>query len=313
MRLQPGVCVLVRDLGHVQVGLARPLVFEGLSGRQSSFLASLEGRGVGASRAEREEFAPLLAALRDRRLLVKAPGPGLDDAVIRLRTIDSVSFIVGAALGAAGAGALSLIDRRPAPSAPPFAPAAAGGTRAGALARAVHGAHPGIRMAGVEERATLEVIRSHGAHDPVLFRGLLASDVPHLGILSDDGGLDVGPLVIPGVTACVTCDGVSRTESDPLWPRLALQLGGAGRWAGFVAPPDVAYLAAALAIREAVAFLTGAAPSHCRWRIPLDGGRVLAVRVPPRTECGCGAACSAPGSGAGDPDPPLFDERARAA
>jgi hypothetical protein len=43
-----------------------------------------------------------------------------------------------------------------------------------------------------------------------------------------DGLVVVGPLTIPGLTACPTCVELARTDRDPDWPALAAQLGEPG-------------------------------------------------------------------------------------
>lgn len=55
---------------------------------------------------------------------------------------------------------------------------------------------------------------------------LMASEIAHLPIELAGDRVHVGPLVIPGHTACLTCDHTRRTELDPSWPLLAAQMIG---------------------------------------------------------------------------------------
>ena len=53
---------------------------------------------------------------------------------------------------------------------------------------------------------------------------LLRADQPHLVLRPWLGGVLLGPLVVPGVTPCLSCLDLSRAATDPAWPRLLAQL-----------------------------------------------------------------------------------------
>lgn len=60
--------------------------------------------------------------------------------------------------------------------------------------------------------------------DPRVLRELHAARVPHLPVRVRDGTGLVGPLVIPGVTSCLRCADLHRSDRDAAWPALAAQL-----------------------------------------------------------------------------------------
>lgn len=60
--------------------------------------------------------------------------------------------------------------------------------------------------------------------DPRLLRDLHTGGVPHLAVRVRDGGGLIGPLVVPGVTSCLTCADLHRSDRDTAWPVLAAQL-----------------------------------------------------------------------------------------
>lgn len=72
--------------------------------------------------------------------------------------------------------------------------------------------------------ADLVVLADSLAADPRLVRDLTAAGVPHLVVRVRDGAGVVGPLVIPGLTSCLSCADLHRTDRDPAWPALAVQL-----------------------------------------------------------------------------------------
>jgi bacteriocin biosynthesis cyclodehydratase domain-containing protein len=55
-------------------------------------------------------------------------------------------------------------------------------------------------------------------------RDLHAVGVAHLPVRVRDGVGLVGPLVIPGVTSCLECADLHRSDRDAAWPAVAAQL-----------------------------------------------------------------------------------------
>ncbi len=65
-----------------------------------------------------------------------------------------------------------------------------------------------------------------GRHLMELRASLMRDRVPHLAVSADEAIGVVGPLVIPGRTACLRCLDLSRAERDPAWPLILAQLEG---------------------------------------------------------------------------------------
>jgi bacteriocin biosynthesis cyclodehydratase domain-containing protein len=91
-------------------------------------------------------------------------------------------------------------------------------------ARVDRTSHP--NAAGAPGGADLVVLADWLGADPRLLRELHAAKVAHLPVRVRDGTGLVGPLVIPGVTSCLTCADLHRGERDAAWPALAAQLRG---------------------------------------------------------------------------------------
>ena len=68
------------------------------------------------------------------------------------------------------------------------------------------------------------VLSDYLVADPRLVRDLHAVGVPHLPVRVRDGTGLVGPLVIPGVTSCLSCADLHRADRDAAWPAVAAQL-----------------------------------------------------------------------------------------
>jgi bacteriocin biosynthesis cyclodehydratase domain-containing protein len=104
-------------------------------------------------------------------------------------------------------------------------------------------------LAGREPRPDLVVLV--GVPDPQVGERLVADGLPHLVASGQEAIGIVGPLVVPGRTACLRCLDLTRAELDPAWPLILAQL--AGRQAeppacGAVLTASVAALAAAQAL-----------------------------------------------------------------
>ncbi|MBE1547364.1 hypothetical protein GGC64_001372 [Mycobacterium sp. OAS707] len=60
--------------------------------------------------------------------------------------------------------------------------------------------------------------------EPRIVRDLHSAGVAHLPVRLRDGAGLVGPLVIPGVTSCLDCADLHRSDRDAAWPAVASQL-----------------------------------------------------------------------------------------
>jgi hypothetical protein len=72
--------------------------------------------------------------------------------------------------------------------------------------------------------ADLVVLSDCLVADPRLVRDLHSRGVAHLPVRVRDGVGLVGPLVIPGVTSCLNCADLHRSDRDAAWPAVAAQL-----------------------------------------------------------------------------------------
>ncbi len=116
------------------------------------------------------------------------------------------------------------------------------------------GAPPAARRGapGRGRRPDLAVLA--GSYPPELPGTLVTGRVAHLTAAASEAIGVVGPLVVPGQTACLSCVDMARTDRDPAWPLILAQV--SGRTAH--PPACAAVLAAAVAAQaaaQALAFL----------------------------------------------------------
>lgn len=71
------------------------------------------------------------------------------------------------------------------------------------------------------------MVAAHGLH-PRRAAAWMREDIPHIGIVLGPGDAEVGPLVLPGQSACLSCVAAHERDRDPAWPLVAAQLIGRG-------------------------------------------------------------------------------------
>ncbi|WP_436946243.1 ThiF family adenylyltransferase [Streptomyces sp. SudanB25_2051] len=234
---------------------------------------------------------------------------------VQVRGAGRVGAAVAALLSAAGVGCVDVLDGgrvRPWDVAPGGLPPESVGERRDAAARrlvarsAPRRAGGGDRDAspdgpagrGHEPALSLVVVAPRDglaayAPDPAVADAWVETGTPHLfaGVLEATGV--VGPLVVPGETACARCVESGRADADPAWPRLLAQW-RSGRRGGAAPTGDVGLVAAVagLAAAHALAFLDGGAPASAgaRWEASSPLLEWRARRLRPHEACPCGAA-----------------------
>ena len=224
-------------------------------------------------RAERDRLAADVASLR----LVR----GDASQVLRRRRAarvvvegaGRVGAPVAAMLAAAGVGSVQVVDdgltRAEDCGVGGLGPAAIGRPRQEAARDLVAAAapHPVPVPAGVTIPDLVVLTPAAGAPTPEP-PGLL----PHLlSEVRNEVGV-VGPLVVPGTSACLRCLDLARTDSDPGWPAVAVQLATQPRTG---APCDgvLAVAVAAQTVMQALGFLDGGG-------LPSAAGGTLELTLP---------------------------------
>ncbi|MGN5635499.1 ThiF family adenylyltransferase [Streptomyces sp. AC154] len=182
--------------------------------------------------------------------------------------------------------------RRSAPSPAPRATQSSGGPPASG--------EPGLSLIVVAPRESLSAY----VPDPRTAEPWVASGTPHLyaGVIEATGF--VGPLVLPGGTACAGCLDLHRRDRDPQWPRMLAQWQSGRRTAVQACDLGLATAVAGLAAAHALAFLDGELPActGARWEAALPLLDWRSERIRAHLDCSCGAGGHTEGvrtSGAG--------------
>lgn len=149
-------------------------------------------------------------------------------------------------------------------------------------------AEPGLSLVVLAPRDGLAAY----APDPMVASPYMASGTPHLYVGVVEGTGVVGPLVLPGASACAGCLDLGRADRDPAWPRMLAQWRSARVRAVPACDLALATTVAGLAAAHALAFLDGGLPAStgARWEAPLPGLDWRSERVGSHYGCACGAA-----------------------
>lgn len=190
-QLAPDVPIVQRDAETLQVGAgADALILTGVTAPLEAMLARLRRGGV----------------TRDW-CLTHAARNGLDADLVGL-LIDRLTPHLHAASSSSGSVAIR------GPGAQTLAERLAGtGIRAITVA-------DGLEALANREPIRLLVELGGPAFHASRAVDAMSLDLPHLAARAVDGGVSVGPLVMPGVTPCLSCDDLNRRALDPDFTRM---------------------------------------------------------------------------------------------
>jgi bacteriocin biosynthesis cyclodehydratase domain-containing protein len=236
------------------------------------------------ARGDADGGARTLARRQAARVRVHgASRPGL--WIAGMLTAAGIGLVISTGPTATGAGAAEAGATGAGPAAP--------GARAGRRARRAAGADRAAQRARApraqSRRPSLVILAD--SHRRELPAALAQKLVPHLTVSASEAIGVVGPLVLPGQSACLRCLDLTRAERDPAWPLILAQLSAQ---AGADPPGCDTVLAttvAAQAVAQALAFIDqdGQAPAvtNGTLELVLPGWQWRRRTWQPHPQCGC--------------------------
>jgi bacteriocin biosynthesis cyclodehydratase domain-containing protein len=216
-------------------------------------------------------------------------------AYVRVRGGGRVGACVATLLAASGLGRVSCADDRmamPGDVAPAgLGEADLGAPRAAGVTAAIGRVASEVRTTDDDTIPDLVVFAGADAHDEAIARALMLDRIPHLAVRAAEAIGVVGPLVVPGKSACLRCIHLMKAAADPAWPRILAQSGPASPEA---CDTVLAAATAALASAQALAFIDGAGPepaaTNGTLELVLPDWQWRRRTWPAQPACSCGAA-----------------------
>ncbi len=255
---------------------------------------------TGLDRTERERLAPDVASLS--LLHGRRAGATLlsrRSARVVVHGGGRVGAPLAALLSAAGVGTVDVRDDQPTR----MGDTGVGGLTALDLGRPRAEALAGrLRSAGSARPVALVVLTDERAEQTAAV--LLAAGTPHLIARVDEHLGTVGPLVLPGTSACLHCLDLTRSLLDPGWPAVAAQLDQPRR--GIAACDGVLAVAvASQAALQVLELLEGGTPASLGGTLELElpGWRWRRRSWPQHPGCPCAWALGAPARQSDNPSP----------
>jgi bacteriocin biosynthesis cyclodehydratase domain-containing protein len=142
-------------------------------------------------------------------------------AQVRIHGAGTVGNGIASLLASSGIGQVTNADPPEHPQKSRSTPDGPGTLRPGVPQAGIGGPGKAPPSAALPDLAILV-----GRHLMELRASLMRDQVPHLAVSADEAIGVVGPLVIPGRTACLRCLDLTRAERDPAWPLILAQLEG---------------------------------------------------------------------------------------
>jgi bacteriocin biosynthesis cyclodehydratase domain-containing protein len=221
------------------------------------------------------------------------------DAFVRVHGAGRIGASVATLLAASGVGRVVCVDPAPA-SFEDLSPGGLvesdlGSPRAEAAARAIRRAAPETRNRDPGLMPDLAVLTA--GYSPELPLALVREGVRHIAVRAAEAIGVVGPLVVPGRSACLHCVELRKAEGDVAWPKILAQslCAEPARTAcdSTLAAMTVALGAAqALALVDGAVFADGGAPAAVNGtlEVVLPGWQWRRRTWLPHPACPCGAS-----------------------
>jgi hypothetical protein len=327
--LKPGLLALWRNRDTVQIGVdpRRAIALTGMRGA-AALLGLLDGsRDLAQILAAAGEFG-IPAEVADRIITLLAAGGALHDfpgsaframppglrtrlapelataalahgdgdggarvlarrqgACVRVEGLSRIGLCVASMLAASGIGMVISTGRPPGAGPGPAPPPLMGPSPPTGSPPPTGRSAP----AGTSHRPDLVILADTYRRE--LPEALKRDNIPHLAAAASEAIGVVGPLVLPGDTACLRCLDLTRAERDPAWPLILAQL-----TCGGAEPPAcdtvLAAAVAAQAAAQTLAFVdrpaSASAVTNGTLELVLPDWQWRRRTWEPHDRCGCG-------------------------
>ncbi|MGH3434057.1 MAG: TOMM precursor leader peptide-binding protein [Thermocrispum sp.] len=303
--LRPGIHAYQRAVDEVQLGVnpRRAALLTDLPPRLVSVVRSLDGQtplGRLLARAGPRNAVRLCRLLRDMAadgFLIDASEPRRDQrlstATMAVRGDGPLAAGVAVQLAYAGVGHIAVESSGTVTTEDlcgVFGTADLGRPRRQLIEQAVLAASGNVTTGAVagERSPDLVVLTDVLVPEPETVRRLMHERQEHVIVAARDGCGIVGPLVLPGRSACLECFDRYRTDRDRHWPRVANQLAGSIQRADPATTQATAAFATAQVLRCVQPIEVRPPLLEATIELDLGDGETLRREWLPHPWCACG-------------------------
>lgn len=134
------------------------------------------------------------------------------------------------------------------------------------------------------EKASVSILIAQQYVSPTAYAPLMNRELPHIGVVFDQAGATVSPLVRPGETPCLYCLERNRIEQHAAWPVIASQL-----VTSRIAFDETAAcnFAAAVVTKLVTDWIDLGATNDLGQRWSAATGEIESFRIEPSSKCDC--------------------------
>lgn len=133
----------------------------------------------------------------------------------------------------------------------------------------------------ITDSAPIVVVLTPVALVPRTTASWMADDRVHIPVVVSTSHITVGPVIVPGHTACAQCLAQTRRDADPAWPKLAVQMLGR-----LTLPPTALFTEAARVVLELLDGFDASSTETTSVTISATSPRSWS-RHQPHADCGC--------------------------
>ena len=293
--LRPGLQILRRDLRTLQLGHDWPgLAVVADNSAVQAVLSAVDGfrdvdgvvlAAAAGSALDRAQCEAALALLVEAGALVDRPRTEHTGPAPQTRAASAALWLLG---GPERGGDTLAVERA---ACRVWVAAADDSDEQRQIASAARGlvTLAGLAAADAQSCADVVIVTSDAIPDRARPDSLMHEAVPHLWVHLRDLVAVIGPMVVPGQSACLRCTDAARAERDPTWPAVISSALARPRVA-IPCDPVTAIMVAAWAVQEVAIWASGLTPSttDAIIEVPPGLGPAVTHSYAMHPHCGCG-------------------------
>ena len=161
-----------------------------------------------------------------------------------------------------------------------------GRPRVAAAKRAIQGLNleQHSRLSRSMDTVDIAILIATDVVSPDSYAQWMRREIPHVSILFDESGVQVSPVVVPGITPCLACAEIARIEQQPDWVSIAPQLAQLDRT---LEDSAMLFFAASIALNQTLNLLDLGIEGSDQLSFRLERSGAVSSFQAQTSDCGC--------------------------